>query len=88
MARTSVGTVVFAAISVASLPGGVILCWLGLRGGLLDASDRESVLAGLALLLFGSIPPVLALASWNCDKRDARRRGFEIPPRRGGEKAG
>ena len=87
MARTSVETIVFGAISVISLPGAVILCWLGLRGEFLDAGYRENVLAGFAFLLFGSIPPALALASWICDKGQARRRGFEVPTRRGGEKA-
>jgi hypothetical protein len=88
MRHTSVETVVFGVISVASLPGGVFLCWLGLRGGFLDTSYRENVLAGLAFLIIGFVPPALAFASWVCDKRGPEQRGFEVRRMRDSGKAG
>lgn len=78
MARASVETIVFGAVAVASVPGGVLLGWLGFRGALLDTSYRENVLAGLALLLIGLAPAGLTVAGWVCDRREVRGRGFGV----------
>ena len=86
--RLSVETFVFGVISLVSLPGGALLCWLGFRGKLADTSDGENLISGLAFLVIGIVPPALTLASWVCDRRPVdRRRGFEVEQKRDGEKS-
>ncbi|HEX8323277.1 MAG TPA: hypothetical protein VF595_05115 [Tepidisphaeraceae bacterium] len=78
MTHPSLETIVFGAMSVISLPGGVGACWLGFHGEFIDASYRENVCGGFAFLVIGLVPPVLTFASWVCDKPRPDQKDFDV----------